>query len=200
MRTQVAKAFFLSREFQQTGMFVYHLYKASFQRQPRMEEFATGQAAVGDAFVDGTSGADAVLESNQAKFADQWVERDDFRAVYDGLSNEHYVDALFANIGVTPTAAERQGLLDGLNAGTETRATALRKVINNPTFRANEDHPAFVLTEHFGFLRRNPDDPPDNDMSGYNWWLGQYNTHNDQNGMITAFITSIEYRARFGQP
>lgn len=200
MRTQVAKAFFLSKEFQQTGMSVYYLYKASFQRQPRMEEFSTGQAAVGEGFVDGMSGADAVLESNQARFADQWVERDDFRAIYDGLSNEQYVDSLFANIGVTPASTERQSLLDGLNAGVETRATVLRKVINNPTFRANEDHPAFVLIEYFGFLRRNPNDPPDNDMSGYNWWLGQYNTYNDQNGMITAFITSTEYRARFGQP
>jgi hypothetical protein len=200
MRTQVAKAFFLSREFQQTGLYVYYLYKASYLRQPTMEEFSTGQEAVGQGFIDGTPGADAVLESNQEAFSDAWVESDEFKAMYDGLANDQYVDTLFANIGVTPDATQRQSLLDGLNNGTETRASVLRTVISNPTFKANEDHPAFVLSEYFGFLRRNPSDPPDNDMSGYNFWLGQYNTYNDQNSMVTAFITSIEYRSRFGQP
>lgn|GEM_PF-4466676 len=200
MRTQVARAFFLSREFQVTGLFVYDFYKASYLRQPRMTEFTTGQASVGDGFIDGTPGADAVLESNQAAFANAWVESDEFREIYDSLGNEQYVDTLFANIGVTPSSTERQSLLDGLNAGTQTRASVLRQVINNATFQTNENHPAFVLTEYFGYLQRNPDDPPDNDMSGYNFWLGQYNTYNDQSSMIAAFITSTEYRSRFGQP
>lgn len=62
MRVQVAKAFFLSREFRSTGMYVYYLYKASYSRQPRIDEFATGQHRVGDGFIDGTPGCDTVLE------------------------------------------------------------------------------------------------------------------------------------------
>lgn len=37
-------------------------------------------------------------------------------------------------------------------------------------------------------------------MGGYNWWLSQYNSRNNQCEMIKAFIQSAEYRSRFGQP
>jgi hypothetical protein len=37
-------------------------------------------------------------------------------------------------------------------------------------------------------------------MGGYNLWLGQYNSHNNQFEMINAFIRSAEYRSRFGRP
>jgi hypothetical protein len=199
-RLNVARAFFLSREFKETGLFVHLLYKISYARQPEFFEFLTGQANVGSGFVDGTPGAGDVLEANQASFVAEWVEEDDFEAIFDQLSNEQFIDRLFANAGVTPSASERQGLINGLNSGADTRGTALRKVINNAALRANEDHSSFVLMEYFGFLRRNPYDPPDSDMSGYNFWLGQYNSHNDQNAMIQAFILSTEYRSRFGQP
>ena len=54
--------------------------------------------------------------------------------------------------------------------------------------------------EYFGYLRRNPDDPPDADMSGYNFWLSKLNQFNGDFGsaeMVKAFVSSIEYRARF---
>ncbi|HAF14549.1 MAG TPA: hypothetical protein DHU55_06690 [Blastocatellia bacterium] len=47
--------------------------------------------------------------------------------------------------------------------------------------------------QYIGYLRRNPDDP------GFNFWLGVLNANNDQNQMVSAFITSSEYRQRFGQ-
>ena len=200
MRVQVAKAFFLSREFRATGMYVYYLYKASYGRQPNLEELSTGQHSVGKDFIDGTPGCDTVLENNQAAFVDKWVDSDDFSAIFDELANDAYIDTLYSNIGVTPGSSERQSLLDGLNNGTQTRAQVLRYIINNSAFAAAEDHPGFVLLEYYGFLTRNPDDPPDSDMSGYNFWLGQFNTYNDQDSMISAFVTSTEYRARFGQP
>jgi len=34
---------------------------------------------------------------------------------------------------------------------------------------------AFVLMQYFGYLRRNPNDPPDADFGGYNFWLGKLN-------------------------
>jgi hypothetical protein len=51
------------------------------------------------------------------------------------------------------------------------------------------------------YLRRNPDDPPDNDLSGYNFWLNKLNQFNGnfvEAEMVKAFITSPEYRQRFG--
>ena len=55
--------------------------------------------------------------------------------------------------------------------------------------------------EYFGYLRRNPDDAPDNNRSGYDFWLAKLNQFNGnfvQAEMVKAFITSDEYRQRFG--
>ena len=60
---------------------------------------------------------------------------------------------------------------------------------------------AFVLMQFFGYLRRNPNDAPDSDYTGYDFWLTKLNQFNGnfQNAeMVKAFITSGEYRQRFG--
>jgi len=52
-----------------------------------------------------------------------------------------------------------------------------------------------------GYLRRNPNDAPDSDYSGYEFWLQKLNQFNGnfQNAeMVKAFINSDEYRHRFG--
>jgi hypothetical protein len=86
---------------------------------------------------------------------------------------------------------------------TETRASALRKVAEDGDFAAREFRPAFVLAQYFGYLRRNPDDPPDSNFDGFNFWLAKLNQFNGdfrKAEMVKAFITSFEYRARFGNP
>jgi hypothetical protein len=97
--------------------------------------------------------------------------------------------------------AFRDALVAGLNAGTETRATVLRKVAEAEELGLRESNRAFVLMQYFGYLRRNPNDAPDADFSGYNFWLDKLNTFNGDfraAEMVKAFITSIEYRKRFG--
>jgi hypothetical protein len=50
-------------------------------------------------------------------------------------------------------------------------------------------------------LRRNPGDAPDSDLGGFNYWLGKLNQFNGNfinAEMVKAFITSGEYRQRFG--
>jgi hypothetical protein len=70
--------------------------------------------------------------------------------------------------------------------------------------------------QYFGYLRRNPSDPPDNDLSGFNFWVGVLNNVSQPGEdmrdsvqalarirrarIVEAFITSTEYRARFGPP
>ena len=54
--------------------------------------------------------------------------------------------------------------------------------------------------QFFGYLKRNPNDLPDNNYDGYNFWLGKLNQFGGdfaQAEMVKAFITSIEYKARF---
>jgi hypothetical protein len=56
--------------------------------------------------------------------------------------------------------------------------------------------------QYFGYLRRNPDDAPDTDYTGYDYWLRKLEQHggNYVNAeMVKAFVWSSEYRQRFGQ-
>ena len=73
---------------------------------------------------------------------------------------------------------------------------------NSVLFR-REFNRAFVLMQYIGYLRRNPDTAPEPTLNfaGYNFWLGKLNQFNgDYVGaeLIKAFITSSEYRGRFG--
>jgi hypothetical protein len=55
--------------------------------------------------------------------------------------------------------------------------------------------------QFFGYLRRNPNDPQDSDYTGYDFWLTKLNQFggNFQNAeMVKAFLSSSEYRQRFG--
>jgi len=75
-------------------------------------------------------------------------------------------------------------------------------VAENAEFQRRQFNKAFVLMQYFGYLRRNPNDPPDTDYGGYNFWLvklDQFNGNFVQAEMVKAFITSSEYRQRFGQ-
>jgi len=63
-----------------------------------------------------------------------------------------------------------------------------------------EFNKAFVLMQYFGYLHRNPNDPPDTDFAGYTFWLNKLNQFNGdfvQAEMVKAFINSNEYRSRF---
>jgi uncharacterized repeat protein (TIGR01451 family) len=199
-RIDTSAAFFLSIEFQQTGFLVYRLQKASYGSVPRFSEFFADTQTIGRGVVVGAPGWEQQLENNKSSFVQQWVSRLAFHVVFDGLSNEKYVDTLFANAKVSPTQAERDGLVAGLNAGTETRATVLRKVAENDAFTRQEFNSGFVLMQYFGYLRRNPNDLPDSDFSGFDFWLKKLNDFNGdfrRAEMVKAFLSSIEYQRRF---
>ena len=87
--------------------------------------------------------------------------------------------------------------------GTLTRAQVLRAVAEDADTQRQEFNRAFVLMQYFGYLGRDPDAAPDADFDGYNFWLGKL----DEFGgnwraaeMVKAFVSSIEYRKRFGAP
>jgi hypothetical protein len=81
------------------------------------------------------------------------------------------------------------------------RAQVLRAVAADSDLRRAEFNKAFVLMQFFGYLRRNPNDLPDSNFSGYNLWLGKLNQFNGNfvnAEMVKAFIVSGEYQHRFG--
>jgi len=77
----------------------------------------------------------------------------------------------------------------------------LRSIADSNTVRQAEFIPSFVLAEYFGYLRRNPTDAPDFNDTGYQFWLAKLTAFNGdflQAEMVKAFVTSGEYRQRFG--
>jgi hypothetical protein len=82
------------------------------------------------------------------------------------------------------------------------RARVVRTVAENAALIQQEFNRAFVLMQYFGYLRRNPNDAPDADYQGYNFWLNKLNSFSGdftRAEMVKAFVSSIEYRQRFGQ-
>jgi uncharacterized repeat protein (TIGR01451 family) len=113
-RNNVSAAFFLSIEFQETGYFVYRLEKASFDSWPRFRQFMADTRQAAGGVIVNAPGWEATLDANKNAFARLWTLRADFKAVYDSKTNAEYVDALYANAGVQPSAAERDTLVAGL--------------------------------------------------------------------------------------
>jgi hypothetical protein len=135
----------------------------------------------------------AQLEANKQAFVAAWVQRSAFRAVYDGLGNEAFVDTLIANTGAT-FDGNRDALVNGLNNSTLSRVAVLRQIVENGGVKRAKANQVFVMMEYFGYLRRDPDE------AGYQFWLtklNQFNGNFEQAEMVKAFISSIEYRARF---
>jgi hypothetical protein len=199
-RVNTSGAFFLSIEFQNTGYLVYRFNKASFGTMPRRLEFLKDMQLISQGVIVNSQGWEAKLEDNKRAAAEDWVNRPEFKNIFDSKTNEEYVDQLYANAGVAPTNAERDVLVNGLHTATETRATVLRKVADNQRVQDKEYNSAFVLMQYFGYLHRNPNEGPDTDMSGFNFWLGKLNQFGGdftKAEMVKAFILAGEYRGRF---
>jgi hypothetical protein len=190
----VSAAYFLSIEFKKTGGLVDSLYRASYGRAPLFSEFIPDQARVARDVIVNQTGWESLLASNTQEFLNAWVQRDSFRAAYDNLSNDSYVDTLISNTGVTFTDSERATLVSGLTDGTLSRVAVLQQIAENDGFVKAKFNEAFVRMQYFGYLRRDPDD------SGFNFWLNKLNEFDgnfERAEMVKSFLVSSEYRDRF---
>jgi hypothetical protein len=68
-RVSVSAAFFIEQEFQDTGSFVYRLYKGSLGRQPAYAEFTADRSRV----IGGTN-----LEASKQTFAENFTQQQEF--------------------------------------------------------------------------------------------------------------------------
>ncbi|MBA3354819.1 MAG: hypothetical protein H0U18_02540 [Pyrinomonadaceae bacterium] len=203
-RVNSSGAFFLSIEFNGTGYFVYRLHKGSFGDLPRYATFMPDTRQVGNGVIVGQGDWQGQLAANQTAFANAWVGRGSFLARYPTtLSPGEYVDNLIQAAGLTAAQVNRNQIVADLTASgnsTAGRATALRSIIESSAFDTKEKSPAFVLMQYFGYLRRNPDGAPDNNLDGYNFWLNKLNQFNGDfhaAEMVKSFIVSGEYFGRF---
>jgi len=209
-RINVSAAFFLSIEFQQTGFLVYKMYKAGFGNLPgkpvpvRRENFVPDTRTIGQNVIVGNPGWDTTLDNNKTSFAVAFVQRPEFQAAFpSNMTAQQFVDKLDTNAGLVLNSNEKAdlvGILGGTPADFAKRGQVLRAVAENQNLTQRETNNAFVLIQYFGYLRRNPDDAPDSNFGGYNFWLGKLNQFNGdfvQAEMVKAFIVSSEYVSRF---
>jgi hypothetical protein len=211
-RINVSAAFFLSTEFQETGYYVYRMYKSSFGNIPgtpvpvRYLDFLLGTQKIGENVQVGIGDWQAQLENNKQAFALAFVQRADFLIAYpSSLTAEQFVNQLDASAGGVLSPMQKADLIAelGLTPSDFTkRALVLRAVTDDPDLRTAEFNRAFVLMQYFGYLRRNPNVVPDSDFSGYNFWLTKLESFGGNfvdAELVKAFILSSEYRQRFGQ-
>jgi hypothetical protein len=189
-RVDVTMGFIPGGEFLSRGYFVERWYKAAYGRFPLFEtEYLAGYSDISSQVATSED-----FERNKQIFADDFVSSDEFQAAYPfDMEHSTYVDTLFANAGITPDSGERAALISGLDNDTETRATVLRRVVDNQAFYDAYFNNAFVLSCYFTYLRRDPD------TQGYNNWMEALPVYGYRH-VVTGFIYSWEYRARFGQP
>ena len=212
-RVDTSAAFFLSIEFQQTGYLIYRSYKAAYGNLPgapvpiRFSEFLPDTQQIGQGVVVGQSGWEQALETNKQNFMASFVQQPRFTSAFPtSMTVQQFVDGLYTNAGLVPTSApNRPKAISEFNSTTPAdpaaRARALRDVAEDAMLTQQEFNRAFVLMQYFGYLRRNPNDAPDSDFSGYNFWLGklnQFSGNYQAAEMVKAFIVSSEYRTRFG--
>jgi hypothetical protein len=199
-RVGVSAAFFVEAEFQRTGSFVYRTFKGGLGRLPDYAEFGPDRRTV----IEGPN-----LEQTKQAYALNFVQRAEFMTKYAGQQDgPSFVNALVATIqqtsGVSLNAATQASMLSQYNTGSDmnsSRARALRVAIDDGAFGQAEYNRAFVLMQYFGYLRRNPNDAPDANFSGFTFWLNKLNSFDGdfrKAEMVKAFITSSEYRQRFG--
>ena len=188
-RIHVSQLFFESAEFQQRGYFVYRFYPVAFGRKPDYSEFVPDLARV-SGFLDANQ-----LEAAKVQFIADFMARPAFVSAYSfpntPTGNQQYVDALLNTAGVTLPAATKQAMIDGLNNSTMTRAVVLRQIVESTEVSTKYNHQAYAVMEYFGYLRRQPD-------AFYLDWIAVLDQSNNPRGMVTGFVTSPEYRNRFG--
>ncbi|HSS22813.1 MAG TPA: DUF4214 domain-containing protein [Pyrinomonadaceae bacterium] len=190
----VSAAYFRSIEFQKTGGLVHGLYEVSYGRAPHYAEFMPDAATIGREVIVNNAGWEARLRANTDEFLADWVQRPSFKAAYDNLTNDSYVDALIGNTGVTFTDTQRNALVSGLTDGSLTRAQVLERVAENGQFMDTKRNEMFVRMEYFGYLRRDPDE------AGFHFWLdklNQFDGNFERAEMVKSFLVSGEYRDRF---
>jgi len=221
-RVNTSAAFYLSIEFQTTGYLVEKMYKAAYGSTNgastfggthtlpvpivKLTEFLPDTKQIGKNLIVGQAGWETVLEGNKQAFALDFVGRSRFATPYPStMTPTDYVNKLFENAGVTPSAQElstargRFGSAADISNATA-RAQALRDVAENSTLSSQEFNRAFVLMQFFGYLRRDPNTGNDTDYTGYDFWLTKLNQFNGnfQNAdMVKSFIVAGEYKGRF---
>jgi hypothetical protein len=222
-RITVSNAFFFELEYQQTGSYVYRLYRAAYgntQPFPNPDNSQPAEAAKFPAYavflpdrarLIGSSN----LAAEQLALAGLFAQRAAFQNKYpSNMSGAAFISAVLQAIqtadgaNLSSQSANLLALYNGAGGGSAGQGAVMYRLanddgangtnggINNRPFIDAEYNRAFVTTQYFGYLRR------DGDIGGLLFWLGQVNSAplrdtTKQHAMVCSFITSAEYQNRF---
>ena len=149
-RIDTSASFFLSIEFQRTGLLAYTTHRAAFGTSASGSpapilygNFMGDTQALQKDLVFGTPTFDAQLEANKVAYFNDFVARPEFATKYPStLTNEQYVDNLLASANLTP--AEVRLFVLNLTNGQEVPPT-------NPTLSGGGARPASFGTARMQF-------------------------------------------------
>lgn len=175
---------------------LYRIYWVTTGALPRYVDFISDMKKLADQVILESSEQDHRFDRNLREFAAAWVERERFRTAFQALDDEQYVDRLAANAGIKLAPQEQAALVDELFSKKETRAGILLKIVADHRFVEKEDNRSLVLLHYFAYLHRNPGDPPDKDLSGFNFWVQDMERSRNLAKLAAAFESSVEYRVR----
>jgi hypothetical protein len=162
---------------------LYRLHLLAEGRMPRYQELIDDARKYG---VGVFAGDDDQFHERELRLAEQLV-----REKFSQMSEVDFIDRVLANGGLEVSSEERQRFTSNLASNNETRAALLVTLGNDQRLIDREKNRSLVLIHFFAYLQRNPGDPPDKDMSGFDFWVEQVR----QNGGIdltAAFSSSLE--------
>jgi hypothetical protein len=177
--------FALFVDFPNTSFFAYRSLVATNGRLPAMVEFNEAMRLLTrDASIH-SPGWKEQVEANKQRLIDVQAAR------LSGLSNAEFVNSLTNNSAASNLTTQ---FTRRLEEGSETRSSVLRKVVDDAQFYEREYNRAFVLMHYFGYLKRNPVEPPDSGLTGFNYWCNIVGSSKDYRSISRAFLESDEYR------
>ncbi|HKS26679.1 MAG TPA: DUF4214 domain-containing protein [Pyrinomonadaceae bacterium] len=183
-RAHVATGFLQSSEFS-INYFIYYFYRAVMGRVPTSKELSEDrQRLAGVPLPEQEAGMKRELVTN-------WMSRADFKEMYDGLSDEEFVDRLVSTSGVS--VANRGELVDALRGGRKGRADVLREFLESRAVYEKFNNAGFVFMQYDRLLRREPDE------AGQQEWVKLLEQTGDYRRVTDSFINGAEYRRRFRQ-
>ena len=186
-RAKVSAAFFVEKEFQQTGFFIFRLYKAALGRTPSYEEFKADRAKL----VAGQN-----PDADRQAFVESWIKQSQFTRLYPAtFTVPELVDGLLKNVLAT-SGISLDHLRTRLSAESNDdagRARIIRQLADDAVFSRHEYERAIVFMQYVAYLKRDPEE------TGLRYWTDALTKQEtkDYHVMVQAFIESKEYRSRF---
>jgi hypothetical protein len=154
-------------EFSSVAYRLYCLRRTAFDQTPRYETFMSELITLGThVFPRGPGWRDTLAQNERALIA-RWMESSEVKERCARMSDGH-----------------------------ETKEVALQRMATTLAADRGQFQAAFVLCHYFGYLKRDPDQFPDRDLTGYNHWRSQLARTGDYRGVTRAFIESDEYKRR----